>query len=348
MRPRKTVVLMTALVPTLGHAQLIEFASNLSLEATHVIVGSLAKEPVKGSVRTRAIAEHFLNSDVAAIYFHDLSDELPQEPAEHPDFWSIWRDVVLRFVPDFGANDAIVASETYGRDMATALGGRFIPYDMMRETISIKGDVVRKNIIENFEWIIPEFQRHLVKTITVFGPESCGKTTMSRRLAADLNGWFVPEYARGYLETVGAEITEEKMQDIVIGQTAAQKSAISHLKNRPFIFQDTDLFSTLGYYRLWGHGDADQIRNLRNNATRLASDLYIVMNDNIPFEADPLRYGGDKRESGVKLWTDLLGEFGQKYVVAPVGSHEKQAKFLRTYVTEWFEAETKHIWEYER
>ena len=28
-----------------------------------------------------------------------LTDELPQEPAEHPDFWHLWRTALLRVLP---------------------------------------------------------------------------------------------------------------------------------------------------------------------------------------------------------------------------------------------------------
>lgn len=52
------------------------------------------------------------------------------------------------------------------------------------------------------------------------------------------------------------------------------------------------------------------------------------MNDGIPSGPDPLRYGGDVRESGSPFWIDLLDEFGCLYILAPNGSHEEQATFF--------------------
>jgi hypothetical protein len=79
---------------------------------------------------------------------------------------------------------------------------------------------------------------------------------MAKWISKEKNGHFVPEWAREYLETVGPEVTQEKMRDIVEGQYALQKTA-ANLYNKPFVFQDTDLYSTLGYHRLWG-GDSAQ------------------------------------------------------------------------------------------
>jgi nicotinamide riboside kinase len=45
------------------------------------------------------------------------------------------------------------------------------------------------------------------------------------------------------------------------------------------------------------------------------SDLYFVMNDEIPFEEDKLRYGGNKRETDKQFWIDLLEEYGCNYYV---------------------------------
>ena len=223
-----------------------------------------------------------------------------------------------------------------------------MPCNRYRETIQISGTAVRSNLMDKFEYILPEFQPHIRKTVTVFGAESCGKTTMTRALAKELNGHFIPEWAREYLETVGTEVTDERMLAIVRGQTALQTTARDDLYNKPFVFQDTDLFSTLGYYRLWGGGTDHDVDLCEYNAKRLKSDLYIVMNDGIPFEPDPLRYGGDKRESGMQYWIDILEEFKLPYFVVPNTSKHMQTNHACNAVIEMFDQSTQHIKEYKR
>jgi NadR type nicotinamide-nucleotide adenylyltransferase len=344
----KAIVLMTALVPTIGHKYLIDFAKNLVKPkdgTVHVIVGTMDREPVRGDLRFSAIRQAYRVNDYVKV--HHLHRDVPQEPGEHPDFWNVWRDIVREFV-DVKPDDYFVASELYGIDMARVLGCRFMPCNRYRETIPIKGSDVRSDILGNFHYILPEFQHNLRKTVTLFGAESCGKTTMARKLARDLNGWFVPEWAREYLETVGTEVTDERMAAIVEGQAAAQDTAYYTLKNKPWIFQDTDLLSTVGYYRLWGGDRRADMAGIERTAVERGSDLYIVMSDQIPFEQDPLRYGGMVRESSMRFWIDLLEEFGAEYVVAPTADHENQAQFLQGYLETWFNVRVSHISGYRR
>ena len=343
------IVLMTALVPTVGHKYLIDYAKNLGLigyrDRVHVIVGTLDREPIEGKMRYYAIRDAYLND--SRVVVHHLHRDVPQEPSEHPDFWNVWRDIVREFVfvePD----DYFVASELYGMDMANVLGCKFMPCNRYRETVPVKGTDVRNDLMDSFDLILPEFQKHIRKTVTIFGAESCGKTTMTRALSKELNGHFIPEWAREYLETVGAEVTDERMRAIVEGQAALQKTAKNDLFNKPFIFQDTDLFSTLGYYRLWGGGTDRDIDLCEYLAKQLKSDFYIVMNDGIPFEADPLRYGGDKRESGMQFWIDILEEFKLPYYVVQRDGRHHQRKEVCNAVIEMFDKETQHIRQYKR
>jgi hypothetical protein len=45
------------------------------------------------------------------------------------------------------------------------------------------------------------------------------------------------------------------------------------------------------------------------------SDLYLIAPSNIPFEADPLRYGDGERESSDQFWIDLCEDYGLNYKV---------------------------------
>lgn len=80
------VVLMTALVPTVGHKYLIDYARNLTGwgGVVNVIVGTLDREPVKGVDRFMAFVKTYLNDTKVKI--HWLDRDVPQEPSEHPDF----------------------------------------------------------------------------------------------------------------------------------------------------------------------------------------------------------------------------------------------------------------------
>lgn len=306
----KAIVLMTALVPTEGHAALIRFAENVSGTDPRVIVSARTFEPVSVQDRVGAIQKAFPKAKV----FAHLDDKAPQGPDPSlewdTDFWAYWRKTIESFFI-VNEDDIVVASEPYCVPLAKALGCRYMPFDLNRTLVPISGTEVRKDMSGYWPLIMPEFRAKLKKTITIFGAESCGKTTMTNYLSSYYGANAIEEWARPYLELIGPEVTEEKMERISYGQYALQKTALQDASSL-LTFQDTDLFSTVGYYRIW-NGKAPLF--VESMAVQLKSDLYIVMNDGIPFEPDILRYGDNKRESETKFWTDILDEFGCAYYV---------------------------------
>ena len=298
-------VLMKAMPPTKGHLRLVEFASKLAPHVK-VIVDTLADEPMV-DVRITTLREAFKR--LPNVELVHITEEISPDPMSE-GFWSKWE----RIMKDAGAmpGDLVVGSEQYCLTVAELFGGKFYPYDPDREIWPIKATDIRRDPARFFRFILPEFQHYLIQTVTFFGAESTGKTTLSKLLAKSMDGWWVMEWARPYLEMNDAPpITTEVMTDIWHGQRALQDHAQT-FRDRPWIFQDTDLFSTVGYWDFW---DMNTPQGLKDNALARKSDLYIITQSNIPFEQDPIRYGGDKRESDDKFWIDLADRYQLNYRV---------------------------------
>lgn len=306
------LLLMTAMPPTKGHAYLIDFAREFlqqygSKSILHVIVNGRKHEPITTDSRVKAFKEHFGYDD--QIAFHSVTKDVPQEPAEHPDFWAIWADLILK-TTTISEFDFVFASEAYGVTLAEIVGAKFVPFNIDRTIIPMKATEVRADPIKNFSHVLPAYQKQMRLKVTIFGPESVGKTTITKALSERIDGHFIPEWCRGYLETaVTPEVTLEKMEMITRGQYAVQKS-VDKLIDKPFIFRDTDLLSTVGYYQFWNNEVPDLCASL---CRKSLADLYILMNDQIPFTPDILRYGGDHRESDNAYWRQLLETWGCQY-----------------------------------
>lgn len=317
------LILMTALPPTKGHRLLIDYAYNYMSVLTgnnfrlFVLINGRKVEPISVEERYCAIQEEFVGVRYRNLTVVSYEGDIPQEPEDHPDFWSIWKTVIA-FETKQKNFDYVFASEKYGIELANQLNAKFIPCNIYREVIDVSATRIRENPLDHFDELLPEFQQYAKTTVTIFGPESIGKTT----LAKSLKGYFVPEWAREYLEQVaGPEITDEKMETIVLGQSALERS-VDNFRDKPFVIRDTDLLSTYGYYKLWkglGNFDETLIRRLFKPA-----DLYIVQNEQIPFEPDPLRYGLTKRETDNKYWTSILDDFGLPYYQIQSLSSERQ------------------------
>ena len=301
-------VLLTALPPTVGHLHLIQFASHVT-DQTHVLVCTQPGEP-HVTERVEALRRSFAGS--SSVQIDHLHATMPQEPEDDPEFWQIWLGVLANRGMAMGG-DFIVASEAYGETIATLSGNTFVPYDIARAIHPARASRIREDPIALFSHVLPEFQPVLRLRITVLGAESTGKTTLSRALADSLGGHWLPEWARPYLEqTDSPEVDDEKMRTIWRGQKALQLHGHT-LVDKPFTVQDTDLFATVGYWRNWQPKAVPA--GLVDDAMRDASDLYLLTASSIPFEPDPLRYGGDRRETDDSYWVALAEEFGLPFAV---------------------------------
>lgn len=310
--------------PTTGHLQLLQFANRVARDGVVAILCTQPHEPYPEE-RARSLRSAIKRLGLAErIKLIHYKEAIEQDPAA-PGFWNMWQHMM----EDFGItpHDSVVASEKYGKKLAEITGTQFVPYDIERAINPAKATQIRLDPLAYFGDIIPEFRGYIQTRITVFGAESTGKTTLSKELAETLGATWIFEYARPYLEETVNEITPRSMTAIWQGQRALQEHACE-ISASPYIVQDTDLFSTVGYWQFphWQSTIGTCPDNLIADALRLKSDLYIVTKSNIPFEADPLRYGGDKREGSDEYWISLCERYDLPHVVLDVSNHSQRLR----------------------
>lgn len=335
---KHAVILMTALLPTIGHKNLIQYASCLADEV-NVIISGRSFEPIGINARFMAFSDEFYSQENIKFYFH-IDDNAPQNPSSENDghFWDYWKNVIenqLNLTNKELEKMVVIASESYGKKISEIFKCDFMPYDLNRNINNVKSTNVRHDIINNYNQILPYFQKELKTTATIFGAESCWKTTMSEYLARKLNGYFLFEWARPYLENLNnPEVTEQHMKQIHIGQKALQDHAILNLHDKPFVFQDTDLLSTIGYYKIM---DMDVPESIVEDFKETKSEIYYLMASNVTFIPDPLRYGGDKRESNDQFWIDLLEEYECNWTYIYEDTFEKKFEQIKNHLFEHVE-----------
>ena len=278
--PTTGLLLGKFMPPHRGHQYLIDFSRHY-VNRLAIVMDSLPDQPIPGNLRLGWLREMFPNQEI----FH-LTGQ-PQDPAEHPDFWDIWRyslQEVLPFQPDF-----VFASENYGWKLAGVLGARFVPVDIDRGILPVSGTAIRRDPFGHWQYLPRCVRPYFVKRICIFGPESTGKSTLTRQLAERFQTVFVPEYARTHLEFRGGEIAPNDMNFIARGQ-AASEDAIAPSANR-LLFCDTDLILTT----IWSQRLFDACPDwIRAEADRREYDLYLLTDVDVPWVADTVRYLPDE------------------------------------------------------
>ncbi len=208
------LVLGKFLPPHAGHQYLIHFAQNF-VDRLTVLVCSLPSEPVPGSLRYEWMRELFPHARVVHI-----TDDLPQEPDQHPQFWDLWRQTVLAAAGE--PIDFVFASEMYGYRLADEVGAKFIPVDLSREVVPVSGTAIRTRPLDNWQFIPECVRPYFVKRVCIFGPESTGKSTLARDLAVHFQTVYVSEFARGLLDPQQGICTAGDIPLIARGQAAAE------------------------------------------------------------------------------------------------------------------------------
>jgi NadR type nicotinamide-nucleotide adenylyltransferase len=151
-----------------------------------------------------------------------------------------------------------------------------------------------------------------IKKIVVVGPESTGKSTLCKKLAAHYNTIWVKEYAREYLLAHGTDYSFENLLDVAKGQLRLEEEGIDELtqklqseKTNLPLFIDTDQY-VLKTWCEFVFGQCHQW--ILNQIVERKYDLYFLANVDAPWVKDELREYPDfeTREKLYHHYKDIL------------------------------------------
>ena len=264
--------------PHAGHQLLCETAAALC-DALTILVCWLPDDPIPGPLRLAWMSEL---CPTARVVGHGAV--VPQEPHEHPDFWPIWRDIARAAHPE--PVDLVFASEAYGGRLAIELGARFHPVDPARDGEPVSASAVRADPLGCWPHLPPPVRAHYARTICLHGPESVGKSTLAKALAATFDTLWAPEYGRTWCDQFGIDLSAADL--VTIAQT--QEALAASLKRRcnRRLMLDTDPLMTA----VW----SDMLLGRRDpwfDDWRETADLYLLLDTDLPWADDGTRvFGG--------------------------------------------------------
>lgn len=165
--------------------------------------------------------------------------------------------------------------------------------------------------------------------VVLFGPESTGKTTLSKKLARYYNSVWVPEYAREYLQdkwnNERKTCESNDLLPIAKGQIELENKLAK--KTDTVLICDTDLLETKVYSEAYYHGICDPI--LEKYALENTYDLYFLTYIDTPWEADDLRDRPNERSAMFKAFEDALIEHKRHYVLLKGNKNERLQKAIK-------------------
>ncbi len=169
---------------------------------------------------------------------------------------------------------------------------------------------------------------NIVKVV-LFGPESTGKTTLSRQLARYYNTVWAPEFAREYLQekwnNERKTCEADDLLPIAIGQMKLENELAK--KADKILICDTDLLETKVYSEEFYGGFVDE--KLNEAANKNQYDLYLLTYIDTPWEEDDLRDRPELRLEMFNAFENALKKHKRPYILLK-GDREKRLKEATT------------------
>ena len=162
-----------------------------------------------------------------------------------------------------------------------------------------------------------------MKRVVLIGSESTGKTTLARRLAEHYGVEWVPEFVRGYVDQKQETLVFDDHAPIARGQIALEDEYRTRAAeiDAALLFQDTDLLSTAIYCAHY-YGKCPVW--ITDAARARRPDLYLLLDIDIPWTADPQRDRGNMREEMHELFRKAVEDSGVPFVLV---SGDERARF---------------------
>jgi len=297
--------------PHMGHLHLMETAASMCERVT-VMVCSLKREEIPGELRYKWVTELMLKyPNVSVIH---ITDELPQEPSEHPDFWNIWINIVRTNVKE--KINAVFSSENYGYELAERLGAQHFMVDLDRKKFPISGTKIRNNPYKYWDFIPEVVKPYFVKRIAIVGPESVGKTVISEKLAKHYNTQWVPEYGREY--TNNFKLTLDGICKIASTQIENENELLT--KANKVLICDTEVITTKIWSLIYFKTVPKMVEEL---VKTMDYDLYLLMDIDVPWINDGTRIAGKIRNWHFETIKSELTRLGKEYAIIN-GDYDKR------------------------
>jgi len=178
-----------------------------------------------------------------------------------------------------------------------------------------------------------------IKKFVVIGPESTGKSTLCSQLADYYKTFWVPEYAREFLEKNGTDYSyddlltiakgqinlEEQIGDEVLKIRVISTSNIEHQTSN-ILFIDTDMY----VMKVWCEFVFNKCHNwILNRIAERSYNGYLLCNTDLPWVKDNLReypdvatrnklyhYYKDLLINQSVPWTDINGSYDERLAKA--------------------------------
>lgn len=241
--------------------------------------------------------------------------------------WVDGAKIIKNTIPD--KFDFIFGAETNYKSFFNNLypESEYILLDVGRKNFPISSTEIRKDgAFKHWEFIPNVCKPYYTKKVVIVGTESCGKSTLVKKLALRYNTNYVEEYGREMCELLNTgQPTEEYYPYIAYGHKTREFEAI--LSSNKLLFVDTEATVTQFYSELY----AERTYTVLEEIVKVNDyDLVILLDKDVAWVNDGLRIHGWERQriDNHKHVIRLLEEYGVNYSLVNGNYDERYNKSI--------------------
>lgn len=217
-------------------------------------------------------------------------------------------------------------------------GSEHIVIDAGREVVNISATELRRNLYKHWDKLPPYVRKYFVKKVAIVGTESCGKSTLTKKLAKLYNTNFVEEVGRKYCCKYSNRLTKEMFNLIAMEHFLEQEEKA--VNSNKVLFVDTEAVVTQFYLNKYFSGEKfdliEEIIKIQNY------DLVIFLEPDVEWVDDGLRNEKDEeiRKKNNEEMKKMFRERGMKFI-SVTGNYSERFDKSRKLVDELFRKKTK-------
>lgn len=168
---------------------------------------------------------------------------------------------------------------------------------------------------------------HMLKIILT-GPESTGKTTLAKQLAATFETDWLTEFARKYIEQLDRPYIFDDLKNIAVGQIDSEAvfSAKAEKAGHELVFFDTDLITI----KIWSEdkfGKTDEW--ILNEIKNRAYDFYLLCKPDLEWVYDSQREDADRLDEIFEIYRKELIALKKPFAIIEGQGNKRFEKAIR-------------------
>lgn len=173
-------------------------------------------------------------------------------------------------------------------------------------------------------------QNQNIIKIAITGPESTGKSTLSKTLAEHYQTSWSPEFAREYIQNLNRPYEFEDLHIIALGQLELENKMKKYI-NR-ILFCDTDFL----VLKIWSEHKFGKVGTfIQDHYQKNSYDLTLLLDIDLPWQYDPQREHPDQRQFFFDWYLEELKKSNATFKIVSGNAEERTSTAIR-YIDEMF------------